>query len=498
VDGRQGLATVKFSERARPVFDDVAAGILRAVSVGYLVHSWGDGGESEDGVPIRVAVKWQPIEISIVPVAADAGATVRGEPAMTSNRAEAAEQIRALCAYAKIDAVPLLEMGASVAEVRRAVIDHLAERSDATAPRQASIAFTGYDTLDDPHFRARAMGEAVFCRLNPSRAPSGPAREFAYASMADLAKASLRAAGFRGSFSPAEVVTRALNTTSDFPLALGNAVERELRAELASSLGGVRSLATVTSVRDFRARSYIGVGNDLGLEKTNEHGEFKYGTLAETGENVSVKTFGKIFGLTRQALVNDDLGALQRVGEVAAESARSLEANTCVDLLTANTGAGPTMSDGVALFHANHKNLAAATGAPSIGTIAAAVRGLRTQPGIGGRGIIGREPRAIVVPAALELIAKQIFAAFVPNTAASVNPFGGLEVVVDPRLDAKSETRWYVCSMGDDLLAAYLEGAAGPRVETKNGFEIDGVAFKISLDFGAAFIDHRGWHANNG
>jgi hypothetical protein len=270
-------------------------------------------------------------------------------------------------------------------------------------------------------------------------------------------------------------VTRALNTTSDFPLALGNAVERELRAELASSLGGVRSLATVTSVRDFRARSYIGVGNDLGLEKTNEHGEFKYGTLAETGENVSVKTFGKIFGLTRQALVNDDLGALQRVGEVAAESARSLEANTCVDLLTANTGAGP-----------------------SIGTIAAAVRGLRTQPGIGGRGIIGREPRAIVVPAALELIAKQIFAAFVPNTAASVNPFGGLEVVVDPRLDAKSETRWYVCSMGDDLLAAYLEGAAGPRVETKNGFEIDGVAFKISLDFGAAFIDHRGWHANNG
>jgi hypothetical protein len=43
-----------------------------------------------------------------------------------------------------------------------------------------------------------------------------------------------------------------------------------------------------------------------------------------------------------------------------------------------------------------------------------------------------------------------------------------------------------------------LEGAAGPRVETKNGFEIDGVKFKISLDFGAAFVDFRGWHRNAG
>jgi hypothetical protein len=43
---------------------------------------------------------------------------------------------------------------------------------------------------------------------------------------------------------------------------------------------------------------------------------------------------------------------------------------------------------------------------------------------------------------------------------------------------------------------AYLEGAPGAQVETSVGFDVDAVMIKVRLDFGAAFIDHRGWYRN--
>ncbi len=83
-----------------------------------------------------------------------------------------------------------------------------------------------------------------------------------------------------------------------------------------------------------------------------------------------------------------------------------------------------------------------------------------------------------------------------------MNPFANtLELVVDPRLDAKSETAWYLAAdpaTVDGLEHAYLEGQAGPYVELRNGFEVDAVQIKCRLDFGAGFVDHRGWYRNPG
>ncbi len=85
------------------------------------------------------------------------------------------------------------------------------------------------------------------------------------------------------------------------------------------------------------------------------------------------------------------------------------------------------------------------------------------------------------------------------DPAANVNPYANLAVVVDPRLDAKSATRWYLIGGGfDGLWVSYLEGSTGPQIDTKAGFEIDGVQLRVRLDFGAAFIDHRGWYSNAG
>ncbi len=80
IENGLGTATIRFSERAEvePVFRDIAAGIIRNVSVGYRVHRYDI--EKRDGAPeLWRAVDWEPLEISAVPIGADPGAQVRGE-----------------------------------------------------------------------------------------------------------------------------------------------------------------------------------------------------------------------------------------------------------------------------------------------------------------------------------------------------------------------------------------------------------------------------------
>jgi hypothetical protein len=234
------------------------------------------------------------------------------------------------------------------------------------------------------------------------------------------------------------------------------------------------------------------------LEKLNEHGEIKAGTMAEAREAYKVETWARKIGITRQVLVNDDLGAFadlaRRMGQAAAET----EARIMVDLLEANSGNGPKLSDNKTLFHADHGKKAGTGAAISDATLSAARLALRTQKGIGDQ-TIRVTPRNLLVPPALETTAEKWRATIAPATAVDVNPFSGSLSVVEPRLS--SATRWYVTADPaeiDGLEFAYLSGAEGPQVESRSGWDVDGVEIRVILDFGAGFIDHRGWFMNAG
>lgn len=102
VDGRKGTATVRFSKRAEvdPIFQDVKDKIIRNVSVGYQVHRYDDVSTPEDlrnGVQRLRATDWEPSEISLVPVGADANAGVRNQAlrnACTIGAPRVAEQVK--------------------------------------------------------------------------------------------------------------------------------------------------------------------------------------------------------------------------------------------------------------------------------------------------------------------------------------------------------------------------------------------------------------------
>lgn len=516
VDGKRGTALIQFSARpeVEPVWQDVLAGILRHVSVGYSVEDWAES--IENGARVLTAVNWTPHEISLVPTPADPGAHIRMETEMTDattreaadmvpnteTRAEANAEIRSIARIAGLDQSWVdgqIDANADPDTARRAAFEALAKRSAPTI-RTEQVRVEMGESQDDPALRARQMGEALYARINPRHDLSEPARRYAYATPVDMAKELLTLRGeFTMALSPASLVTRALHTNSDFPIILGDTVGRVLRDAYQAAPSGIRRLGRQTTARDFRAVNKIMLGEAPLLEKLNEHGEIKAGTMAEAREAYKVETWARKIGITRQVLVNDDLGAFadlaRRMGQAAAET----EARILVTLLEAGSGNGPTMSDGKTLFHADHGNKAGTGAVISDATLSAARLALRTQKGIEDR-TIRVTPRNLLVPPALETTAEKWLASIAPATAADVNPFSGsLSLVVEPRLS--SATRWYVTADPgeiDGLEFAYLSGAEGPQVESRSGWDVDGMEIRVILDFGAGFIDHRGWFMNAG
>ena len=513
VDGQRGTALIRFSARpeVEPLWQDVLSGILRHVSVGYSVEEWAE--TTENGARLLTAVRWTPHEISLVPTPADPGARIRMEtnmtdttitpaPPETQTRTAINTEIRSIARIAGLDQSWIdgqIDAAVDADSARRAAFEALASRSAPTI-RTEQVRVEMGESQDDPALRARQMGEALYARINPRHDLSEPARRYAYATPVDMAKELLTLRGESTmALSPATLVTRALHTTSDFPIILGNTVGRVLRDAYQAAPSGIRRLGRQTSARDFRSVNKIMLGEAPLLEKLNEHGEIKAGTMAEAREAYKIETWAKKIGITRQVLVNDDLGAFSDLARRMGQGAAETEARILVTLLEANSGNGPTLSDTKALFHLDHGNKAGTGAVISDTTLSAARLALRTQKGIDGR-IIRVTPKNLLVPPALETVAEKWLATIAPATAADVNPFSGaMSLVVEPRLS--SATRWYVTADPgeiDGLEFAYLSGNEGPQVESRSGWDVDGVEIRVILDFGAGFIDHRGRFQNAG
>jgi len=74
-------------------------------------------------------------------------------------------------------------------------------------------------------------------------------------------------------------------------------------------------------------------------------------------ESISATTKGNIVSLSRQAIVNDDMGIFSRIAaQLGRAAALSIEMDV-YDLLALNAGLGPLMNDGLTLFHATHLNI---------------------------------------------------------------------------------------------------------------------------------------------
>ncbi|KFI28163.1 prohead protease/major capsid protein fusion protein [Paenirhodobacter enshiensis] len=505
-EGLWVLMRFRSTDPAKAVLNDIADGTLRGLSIGYSVTEWKDQQRGKDRQ--RTAVNWTPIEVSVVPVPADAGAHFRkGNTTMPetqeqtlTTRAEINGAIRSIAETASLGrdwADAQIDAETTVEAARAAAFEAMQHRSQAQAVRTPT-ATIGTDHTDPAVIATRA-GEALFARSHPEHQLSPEARQFAHMSVTDMARASLERAGLstRG-LSNDTILTRALgmHTTGDFSAILDNTANREVRRGYEAAPSGVRQLARQSTARDFRAKSSVAMGDFGTLSKVNEAGEFTYGTIGAAPESYKLDTYGKIFAISRQAMVNDDLGAFTAIPNKLGAAAADFEANVLFDCVNKN----PVMADGKTVFHADHGNLAEVADPPealSLTTIAARRLAMRKQTSPGGV-LINATPRFLMVGPELETEAEQLLTQINATKTADVNPFSNLSLIVEPRLTG---LEWYLAAdpaVIDGLEYAYLEGAPGPQVETRTGFEVDGVEFKIRLDFGAGWLDFRGWQKDLG
>jgi hypothetical protein len=436
--------------------------------------------------------------------------------AAAENATRVAEQARSaditdLCQRHGVSqlAAGIIRAGSTVEQARVAVLDEIARRDAASGGHRNVV----IQTVSDEHaVRMAGVEEAIAHRVMSSVKLTDNGRQYRGMSLLELGRDYLEACGVntrgmaRMELAGAMLQHRSagMHTTSDFASLFANVANKRLRMAYDEHPGTYAIWARrAPNAPDFKTIQVTNLSGAPELLQTNEHGEFKYGTMSDGKETYGVVTYGRIVALTRQAIINDDLRGFDRLVSAFGSSARRLENRLVYSRLTTNAA----MNDGIALFHADHANLGTGAGsALAFDGLKAGRTAMRRQTGLQGE-LLNLAPAYLIVPATLEQTAYQLTSNnYVPATKAEVNEFrtGGrtaLEPVVEPLLDGTSTTGWYLAASSsqiDTVEYCYLDGAEGPQIESEVGFEVDGISYKARLDFAAKDIDHRGLYKANG
>nr|WP_240455296.1 ClpP-like prohead protease/major capsid protein fusion protein [Aeromonas rivipollensis] len=320
-------------------------------------------------------------------------------------------------------------------------------------------------------------------------------------SLRELARASLDGRGIlTGGHSPMAYVGMAFtHTSSDFGKILLDVANKSVLEGWEHAEETFDKWTRKGTLSDFKVASRIGLSDIPSLRKVREGAEYKHVTLSDTGATIQLATYGELFAITRQAIINDDLDMLTRVPALFGAAARGTIGDLVYAVLTGNV----KMPDNKTLFHADHKNLlTGADAAMGIKGLSAAKTLMRGQRAVGADDKPGRalniRPGYALVPIELEDTALQLInSTSVPGADANsgiANPIKGfVDVIGEPRLSDASTEAWYLAAKGGDTIeVAYLDGQDTPWIEQQEGFTVDGVTTKVRIDAGVSALDYRG------
>lgn len=548
IEADETHCTMKFSERQEleGFWKDIQTGIIRNVSVGYFVHRYHDVTPDGDKIRVLRAIDWEPFEVSMVAVGADAGAGVRSQqtsncvvigteartnnkgqtlmdkntetlapatnqpaeqartapatpatPAVTVDEAQVRKQavederkrasdIRALVRSVGLEdslAESFVAKGTDMEAVRAAVLDKLAKKDD-EAPTNSNVRIN----VDEKDTRMAALENALMHRFSPKNQITDAGRQFRGMSLLEIAREFVGKEG-RG-LTKLELAGRALHSTSDFANVLANVANKSLRQGYADTKRSFIPFCREVTLPDFKQVQRTALSNAPSMKLVVEGGEYEYGSFTDGAEVYRLFTYGRLVGITRETIINDDMDAFTRIpGKMAATSAR-LENRMVYDILLGN----PVMADGVALFHATHGNLI--NNLINVAGMAALRKAMRIQTDTSGEDALNYELKYLIVPAALEAAALQLKSSITPADTAKVNPYSNtFEIITEAYLDGTDAVSYYGAAdpaVADTIEYAYLEGESGPYIETREGFNRDGLEIKVRHDFATKAIDHRG------
>lgn len=544
LEDNRGKALVRFDtdEQSETIFQKVQSGTLQGVSVGYAIYRY-EVLEDEDtkstngrfNGPAYVVTDWEPLEISIVSVPADPTVgvgrsaeeihtsidtqedntrmdqektlevqEVKSTPvetgltqadlqkAMEQERKRTSEITALFRDFDVEGADEAIVMGVSVDEARAMVMNQLRARNKGVSVTMGEA--------ESDKFRAAAQDAVLMAAGIPVADAAAGAQELRGHSMVELAREALQREGLKSNFGDnMELARAAINSTSTFPAIMSNLANKSVMVGFNEAETTYQIWAGKGSNRDFKEAARVALSEAGNLELVPEGGQFQQDFLGEASARTKVATYGKLFSLTRQAIINDDLGLFSKIATKYGSAAKRLVNKMVYAQLTGNV----KMQDNVALFDAKHGNVATTGEALSVKAIAKAITAMRRQKGITGDATLNITPKYLVVPPELEMTAYQI----VNSTAAVdgvnsgvVNPYKGRFVVVADA-ELTDPDAWYLvadATQHDTIEVTYLNGVETPRLETRQGFEVDGIEYKVAFDCGVSALDFRGLYKNAG
>lgn len=291
---------------------------------------------------------------------------------------------------------------------------------------------------------------------------------------------------------------RAAFSTNTIPGILSN-VANKISMEAYRAVPSVaRVIARKLSANDFKTHTGYRLTGDATFDEVGNGGEIKHGSLGESSFTYRVATFARMFGLTRQDIINDDLGKFEEVPRLLGRGSATKLESLFWTLVLANTGN---------FFHDDNNNYVDGAGsALAIAGLTAAVEALRKLVDTNGDPI-SITPKYLVVPPELEAVADQLFAStnliYGGDTAVpDSNPFKGKyqpqvsAYLSNANYSGYSTTAWYLFGDPGDVAAfgiAYLDGQENPTIEQADAdFNTLGIQFRGYHDFGVTQIDAAG------
>lgn len=545
LEDNRGKALVRFDtdEQSETIFQKVQSGTLQGVSVGYAINRY-EVLEDEDtkstngrfNGPAYVVTDWEPLEISIVSVPADPTVgvgrsaeeihtsidtqedntrmdqeknlevqEVKSAPvetgltqadlqkAMEQERKRTSEITAMFRDFDVEGADEAIVLGKSVEEAREMVMDQLRARNKGVSVTMGEA--------ESDKFRAAAQDAVLMAAGIPVADAAPGAQELRGYSMIEMARESLRReSGSTVNFGDnMELARAAINSTSTFPAIMSNLANKSVMVGFNEAETTYQIWAGKGSNRDFKEAARVALSEAGNLELVPEGGQFKQDSFGEASARTKVATYGKLFSLTRQAIINDDLGLFSKIATKYGSAAKRLVNKMVYAQLTGNV----KMQDNVALFDSKHGNVAGTGEALSVKAIAKAITAMRRQKGITGEATLNVTPKYLVVPPELEMTAYQIV-----NSTAAVdgvnsgvaNPYKGRFIVVADA-ELTDPDAWYLvadATQHDTIEVTYLNGVETPRLETRQGFDVDGIEYKVAFDCGVSALDFRGLYKNAG
>lgn len=397
----------------------------------------------------------------------------------------------------EMNASDFVERGTSVEELNKEVLKRFMENGAPTNSHNSGIHINN-DEADK--FRS-AASDALMMRGGITLVkPAEGARDLRGMRIRDLAIECAQRAGVTNAqrMNDDELLRRALSPDSQFGAILSDTVNKSMATAYNAQSTTYQAWTGVGSVTDFKGATHYQISEGGNLEKMTQTGEFKFDEMSDSKATRSIATYGKKFGFTRQAMVNDDLGVLVRIPQAYVRSSVRGINKLVYDILKANAA----IYDGKALFGTDHNNLAATGGAITVETLAVAKAAMRKQTNLRGIEKLNIQPKFLIVSPDKEVEAMRLMNSIADPSQSNANVTNvfknALDIVVDAELEGNA---WYLAATPadiDTIMVSYLNGDAMPKLESRMGFDYLGMEWRIYMDYGVDVLDFRGLYKNGG